>query len=194
MVATPYSVASYSPEESVGYLVARVRASLFAAVDREMAPHGCHNYCCGGGSGFAIMSGHNFAQWRHRMAGRRKFRQVLEAFQFTGISDIEFKYNTRTGTWSFIEINPRPAGLIEIAPRAGADLAWLAYRDLTGDPIPSRNRYRTGVRIVNEEMDPLAFWALRRRGDISISAWVESLLPALPPLPPCQLNPHRNRQ
>jgi Fe-S oxidoreductase len=47
---------------------------------REMAPHGVENYCCGGGSGFAIMSGHNFADWRHHMTGRRKFRQVLEAF------------------------------------------------------------------------------------------------------------------
>jgi len=27
---------------------------------REMHPHGIENYCCGGGSGFAIMSGHNF--------------------------------------------------------------------------------------------------------------------------------------
>ncbi len=48
---------------------------------REMAPHGVENYCCGGGSGFAIMSGHNFADWRHHLTGRRKFRQVLEAFQ-----------------------------------------------------------------------------------------------------------------
>jgi len=42
MVAAPnpYSVESYTPDESVGYLVARVRASLFAAVDREMAPLG----------------------------------------------------------------------------------------------------------------------------------------------------------
>jgi Fe-S oxidoreductase len=47
---------------------------------REMEPHGVHNYCCGGGSGFAIMSGHNFAEWRIRAASRRKFRQVLEAF------------------------------------------------------------------------------------------------------------------
>ena len=37
---TPYSVESYTPDESVGYLVARVRASLFAAVDHEMAPLG----------------------------------------------------------------------------------------------------------------------------------------------------------
>jgi Fe-S oxidoreductase len=47
---------------------------------REMHPHGVHNYCCGGGSGFAIMSGHNFADWRHRLAGRKKFRQILDAF------------------------------------------------------------------------------------------------------------------
>ncbi len=48
---------------------------------REMTPHGCNNYCCGGGSGFAIMSGHNFADWRHHVSGRRKFRQILEAFK-----------------------------------------------------------------------------------------------------------------
>ena len=46
-----------------------------------MTPHGVDNYCCGGGSGFAIMSGHNFADWRHHMTGRKKFRQILEAFQ-----------------------------------------------------------------------------------------------------------------
>ena len=48
---------------------------------REMTPHGCHNYCCGGGSGFAIMSGYNFPHFRHHIMGRRKFRQILEAFQ-----------------------------------------------------------------------------------------------------------------
>ena len=47
---------------------------------REMEPHGVHNYCCGGGSGFAICSSLNFSQWRTRVAGRLKFRQILEAF------------------------------------------------------------------------------------------------------------------
>lgn len=48
---------------------------------REMEPHGVHNYCCGGGSGFAIMSGHNFEDWRFQVSGRKKFQQVLEAFK-----------------------------------------------------------------------------------------------------------------
>ncbi|MFC1850955.1 (Fe-S)-binding protein [candidate division CSSED10-310 bacterium] len=47
---------------------------------REMTPHGVDNYCCGGGSGFAIMSGNNFAEWRTAISGRRKFKQILDAF------------------------------------------------------------------------------------------------------------------
>jgi Fe-S oxidoreductase len=48
---------------------------------REMNPHGVDNYCCGGGSGFAIMQGGNFPDWRNKIAGRMKFKQILEAFQ-----------------------------------------------------------------------------------------------------------------
>ena len=48
---------------------------------REMTPHGVNNYCCGGGSGFAIMQSSNFPDWRMRIAGRKKFAQILVAFQ-----------------------------------------------------------------------------------------------------------------
>ncbi|MEW6743566.1 MAG: (Fe-S)-binding protein [Planctomycetota bacterium] len=48
---------------------------------REMIPHGVENYCCGGGSGFAIMSGHNFSDWRFQVSGRKKFEQILNAFK-----------------------------------------------------------------------------------------------------------------
>lgn len=47
---------------------------------REMSPHGVDNYCCGGGSGFAIMSPYNFEDWRLSISGRMKFRQVLDVF------------------------------------------------------------------------------------------------------------------
>jgi Fe-S oxidoreductase len=47
---------------------------------REMTPHGVDNYCCGGGSGFAVMSPTNFADWRIRVSGRRKFKQFIDAF------------------------------------------------------------------------------------------------------------------
>jgi Fe-S oxidoreductase len=48
---------------------------------REMEPHGVENYCCGGGSGFAIMSSINFPDWKMMISGRMKLEQVLDAFQ-----------------------------------------------------------------------------------------------------------------
>jgi Fe-S oxidoreductase len=47
---------------------------------REMEPHGVNNYCCGGGSGFAIHSRHNFEDWRFKVSGRKKLSQLLDAF------------------------------------------------------------------------------------------------------------------
>ncbi|MFH0825355.1 MAG: (Fe-S)-binding protein [Pseudomonadota bacterium] len=48
---------------------------------REMANHGVKNYCCGGGSGFAIMSSGNFPDWKRLVSGRKKLEQILGAFQ-----------------------------------------------------------------------------------------------------------------
>jgi Fe-S oxidoreductase len=48
---------------------------------REMTPHGVHNYCCGGGSGFAITTNTNFNEWRDIVSGRAKLRQILDVFQ-----------------------------------------------------------------------------------------------------------------
>lgn len=48
---------------------------------REVHPNGVYNYCCGGGSGFAIMTSVNFPEWRDAVSARMKFKQTLDAFQ-----------------------------------------------------------------------------------------------------------------
>jgi Fe-S oxidoreductase len=48
---------------------------------KEMTPNGVHNYCCGGGSGFAIMNSMNFPEFRAKIASRMKFKQILDVFQ-----------------------------------------------------------------------------------------------------------------
>lgn len=47
---------------------------------REMNPHGPYNYCCGGGSGYAIMSRNTIPDWRMKVSGRKKLEQTLNAF------------------------------------------------------------------------------------------------------------------
>ena len=48
---------------------------------REMEPHGGDNYCCGGGSGSAIIQSMNFPSWRSTVSGRMKLKQILDVFQ-----------------------------------------------------------------------------------------------------------------
>lgn len=56
---------------------------------REMVPNGPHNYCCGGGSGFAIMHRNNIGDWRNKVTGRKKISQILNAFSDSRGPEIE---------------------------------------------------------------------------------------------------------
>jgi Fe-S oxidoreductase len=47
---------------------------------REMTPHGVDNYCCGGGGGLSLIAPTNFTNWKVNVAGRLKFKQILDAF------------------------------------------------------------------------------------------------------------------
>lgn len=59
---------------------------------REMTPNRDKNYCCGGGSGFAIMNSNNFVDWKLSVSGRMKIKQTLEAFAGEDMSPDAPKY------------------------------------------------------------------------------------------------------
>ncbi len=58
-----------------------LRRILPAGRFREMPQAGLDNYCCGGGSGMAVIDALNFPQWRNSVSARKKAEQVLQAFQ-----------------------------------------------------------------------------------------------------------------
>ena len=47
---------------------------------REMSPGGVDNYCCGGGSGFALMHSGNFEDFKVKVCARTKLMQIINAF------------------------------------------------------------------------------------------------------------------
>ena len=63
-------------------LTAAPRQVLKAVAPRfvEMSPRGVENYCCGGGSGLALLARNNMLAWRALVSGRLKLAQVLDAF------------------------------------------------------------------------------------------------------------------
>jgi Fe-S oxidoreductase len=101
---------------------------------REMTPHGVNNYCCGGGSGFAIHSRHNFEDWRFKIAGRKKLSQVLGAFAdcldptirkylCAPCSNCKGQFRDILGYYGLVRnYNIRYGGLVELIVNAMADV------------------------------------------------------------------------
>ncbi len=71
-------------------------------------------------------------------------RTLLEATDYRGIFNVEFKLDERDGRFKIIELNPRPFWLIGHIERAGVDLPWLSYLDAQGLPVPTPPSYQVG--------------------------------------------------
>ena len=78
--------------------------------------------------------------------------RLLRAFDYHGLSQVEFKHDTRDGTYKLMEINPRLWQWHGLASACGVDLPRIAYADLLGDEPPSAemdgNRRRWAITLL----------------------------------------------
>lgn len=79
--------------------------------------------------------------------------KIFTALEYSGIGHIEFIRDVSDDRFKFIEVNPRPWGVIGVAQWAGVDL-FTPYRQLVaGMPVAADLSYREGMmfhRIVRE--------------------------------------------
>jgi D-aspartate ligase len=71
-------------------------------------------------------------------------RTLLEAVDYRGIFNVEFKLDERDGQFKIIELNPRPFWLIGHIAKAGLDLPWMSYLDANELPVPAPAPYQVG--------------------------------------------------
>ncbi len=72
--------------------------------------------------------------------------RLLAAFEFRGISQVEFKRDPRDGRFKLMEINPRLFQWHGLAAACGVDLPALAYWDLLGATRPPASMNGGGKR------------------------------------------------
>jgi protein-tyrosine-phosphatase/predicted ATP-grasp superfamily ATP-dependent carboligase len=70
-------------------------------------------------------------------------RRLLMALDYTGVAMVEFKINSISGKWIFIEINGRFWGSIPLAIAAGVDFPRYLYEML----IQGRHDFPSGYRV-----------------------------------------------
>lgn len=101
-------------------------------------------------------------------------RRLLAAIHYTGIAEVEFKYDCRDGRFKLLDINPRIWTWASLCGRAGVDYPYLLWRMMVGEPV-SGITGRTGIGWVRMSTDlPAAFHEMVR-GRLSVGAYLCSL-------------------
>jgi D-aspartate ligase len=102
--------------------------------------------------------------------------RFLRAAGVRGLACVEFKRDGRDGQLKFIECNHRFTAANELWRIAGVDLALFSYERLTNGRPARVERYRTGVYLWHPLEDIRALRQYRRRGELTVGAWLRSLL------------------
>ena len=95
--------------------------------------------------------------------------RLLQALEFTGIAEVEYKRDAADGDYKLIEVNPRPWDQHRLGSACGVDLVYLAYCDHAGLPVPEVRARFTARKWIAE--DTLLLTLLRtlwrREGGVS---------------------------
>jgi predicted ATP-grasp superfamily ATP-dependent carboligase len=78
--------------------------------------------------------------------------RLLEEMQYTGIAEVEFKWDSSSRQYQLIEINPRPWDQHRLGHACGVDLVHLAYCDLAGMARPAVENPQAGYKWVAEDV------------------------------------------
>jgi predicted ATP-grasp superfamily ATP-dependent carboligase len=99
----------------------------------------------------------------------------LNAINFYGISEIEFKKDPRDGKFKMIEINARTWLWHSLAKYCGVDFPYLLYKDMLGEEIIPITSFKTYIKWIHFYTDIGISIKKIIRGNLKIRDYLESL-------------------
>lgn len=102
-------------------------------------------------------------------------KRFMEAIGYRGVGSAEFKRDARDRELKLIELNPRYWQQNALAERCNVNFPLAQYLDLTGEVPPQSAAYEPNVKWVNMTADFDSFRVYREQGELSFSAWIQSL-------------------
>jgi D-aspartate ligase len=100
--------------------------------------------------------------------------RLLSALRFTGLVEIEFKRDPRSGQFKVLDINPRVWGWHTLSRRVGIDFPYLLWSLGQGKPVP-KLRGRVGERWVHLSADLWMALAEILGGRLSLRSYLRSI-------------------
>jgi predicted ATP-grasp superfamily ATP-dependent carboligase len=101
--------------------------------------------------------------------------RFMQAIGYRGILDIGYRFDARDGQYKLLDVNPRIGGTFRLfVADNGVDVLRALYLDLTGHDVPATSAPDQRRWIV-EPLDVTSSIVYRRRGDLTLGAWLSSL-------------------
>ncbi|HEY6944875.1 MAG TPA: hypothetical protein VI431_07020, partial [Candidatus Acidoferrum sp.] len=93
---------------------------------------------------------------------------------YTGLVEVEYKLDARSGRYKLLDINPRLWTWATLGARAGADFPFLLWQMMVGKTVRKRTA-RVGARWVRMSTDIPAAIHEMIRGRLSLGSYLYSL-------------------
>jgi predicted ATP-grasp superfamily ATP-dependent carboligase len=81
----------------------------------------------------------------------RSTARLLQTMGFTGIAEVEYKWDLAKKEYQLIEINPRPWDQHRLGNSCGVDLMYLAYCEHAGMQLPAFDPKPSGQKWIAED-------------------------------------------
>ena len=106
---------------------------------------------------------------------RQQVEALLKTISYSGVMDIDFRFDKRDGRYKLVDFNPRIGAQFRLfEDSAGIDVARALYLDLMGRRVP-RCRPITGRTFIAEFHDLAASIGYFRKGRLTVHDWWLSL-------------------
>jgi D-aspartate ligase len=100
-------------------------------------------------------------------------RRLLAAIRYTGVVEIEYKFDARNGRYKLLDINPRLWTWSALGGRAGIDFPYLLWRMMMSKEVAEQTG-RNGVRWMRVSTDSPAAVHEMLRGRLSLGTYLRS--------------------
>jgi D-aspartate ligase len=99
--------------------------------------------------------------------------RFLQATGYSGLAELEFKYDRRDGQYKLLDVNARTWAWLSLGAKAGVDFPWLMWNQALGEPI-ERTRGHAGCSWTHASRDLAAAFAEIRAGSLTLSGYLRS--------------------
>jgi predicted ATP-grasp superfamily ATP-dependent carboligase len=80
-------------------------------------------------------------------------RKILDALEYEGYGNVEFKFDSKSGEYKFMEINPRINRCIQQAIKGGFDYPFIIYDHLVNNSLPAEAKLEENIYWIDWAKD-----------------------------------------